>query len=314
MLQRIQALAEELLGVLLSPVLLMLFLPDAAHNIVGVLASLQHTSPNLGDWCSYGCLDLSMTAENSGGAASSAEGCQATQLNRHMGANEKVEKSVLSFCLNHQLIWPSSDQTSDASWVPPVPPLQARAEARRPMSLALQSLRPQRPEFSQDIPLEEISQLSHVAEDGTGMAAPTHPLASIHTESEPLLDINDTHRDEHQHPHQDSADLDILPRTDHGSTTSPVTAQEEHVLTHIIGVPLAAINLLHDVQDFHEKETSEHPPSGENIALLPADLVSLPPLAPGRVGCPGMPALGTTVCRTGDEPDACLLVVLSCSL
>ena len=303
-LQRIQALAEELLGVLLSPILLMFFLPDVARNVIGALGSLQHSSPNLGDWCLYGCLDSAIVAES--GAASSAEGCQSVQLlNRYGDTNEKLEKSVLSFCLNHQLVWPSStDHTSEASQAPL---LQTRAHQARnlgrqmmPTSTASRAARPLWPgPGHQDIQLEELSLSTLLAspqdlqEDetgGTGTSAPQHLHPQAAADAEPLIDLDS---------HQDSAN-DLPAHRGTTSTTSPVNACKEHVLTHIIGVPPTAINLLNDIQDFHEKETSEDPPSGEKVALLPPDLVKLPPLAPGPT------ALAvTTAGRIGDEPDPC---------
>lgn len=301
-LQRIQALAEELLGVLLSPILLMFFLPDVARNVIGALGSLQHSSPNLGDWCLYGCLDSAIVAES--GAASSAEGCQSVQLlNRYGDTNEKLEKSVLSFCLNHQLVWPSStDHTSEASQAPL---LQTRAHQARnlgrqmmPTSTASRAARPLWPgPRHQDIQLEELSLSTLLAspqdlqEDetgGTGTSAPQHLHPQAAADAEPLIDLDS---------HQDSAN-DLPAHRGTTSTTSPVNACKEHVLTHIIGVPPTAINLLNDIQDFHEKETSEDPPSGEKVALLPPDLVKLPPLAPGPT------ALAvTTAGRIGDEPE-----------
>ena len=85
---RIQALAEELLGVLVNPILLWFCLAPAASDIVSVMRSLQHSTENLGDWCVYGCLDTACVREN-----------------------EKLEKSALSFLLNHQLLW-SPDESS----------------------------------------------------------------------------------------------------------------------------------------------------------------------------------------------------------
>ncbi|CAE7763551.1 ATG9 [Symbiodinium sp. CCMP2592] len=300
-LQRIQALAEELLGVLLSPILLMFFLPDVARNVIGALGSLQHSSANLGDWCLYGCLDSAIVAES--GAASSAEGCQSVQLlNRYGDTNEKLEKSVLSFCLNHQLVWPSSaDRTSEASQTPlhQTRAHQARNLGRQmmPTSTASRTARLWPGPGHQDIQLEELSlstlqaspqDLQEDESGATGTCAPQHLHPQAPADTEPLIDLDS---------HQDSAN-DTPAHRGTTSTTSPVNACKEHVLTHIIGVPPTAINLLNDIQDFHEKETSEDPPSGEKVALLPPDLVKLPPLAPDPT------ALAvTTASRTGDEPE-----------
>ena len=272
LIQRIQALVEELLGVILSPILLIFFFPDSARSILDILGSLQHSSPNLGDWCRYGCLDVTILAENSGGAASSAEGCRSVQL-RHMDNNEKLEKSVLSFCLNHQLIWPSASVSGNtASWVPKSRerciPGSRNAGGRAMTSFAAHS----RTLGPREIQLEELN-----------AQATQLPEEDVHgTPSESLMDV-------------DVSQAPVDPQTE--SSTSPAALEE--VLTHIIGVPLASINLLHDVQDFHEKETSEHPPSGDSVTLLPPDLVSLPPLAPGVP-----PSLVTSTGRTGDEPES----------
>lgn len=296
-LQRIQALAEELLGVLLSPILLMFFLPDVARNIIGALGSLQHSSPNLGDWCLYGCLDSAIVAENSGGAASSAEGCQSVQLlNRYGDTNEKLEKSVLSFCLNHQLVWPSSTDriNSETFQAPSHPPRahQARNLGRQmmPTSTASRAARPLWPGHGhQDIQLEELNSLSTSQTsppdlEGDDENGALSPQSQAVADTEPLIDLDS---------HQDSAN-DVPAQR---GTTSPVACKEQ-VLTHIIGVPPSAINLLNDIQDFHEKETSEDPLSGEKVALLPPDLVKLPPLAPGPTAL-----AATAVGRIGDEPE-----------
>eukprot|EP00927_Polykrikos_kofoidii_P049554 TRINITY_DN43601_c0_g1_i1.p1 TRINITY_DN43601_c0_g1~~TRINITY_DN43601_c0_g1_i1.p1 ORF type:complete len:923 (-),score=157.24 TRINITY_DN43601_c0_g1_i1:31-2799(-) len=54
---RIQVLVEELLGVVLAPLLLIVYLPKAAPDIIDIVRRTQHPSPNLGDWCVFGCLD-----------------------------------------------------------------------------------------------------------------------------------------------------------------------------------------------------------------------------------------------------------------
>ena len=288
------------MGVLLSPILLMFFLPDVARNIIGALGSLQHSSPNLGDWCLYGCLDSAIVAENSGGAASSAEGCQSVQLlNRYGDTNEKLEKSVLSFCLNHKLVWPSSTDriNSETFQAPSHPPRahQARNLGRQmmPTSTASRAARPLWPGHGhQDIQLEELNSLSTSQTsppdlEGDDENGALSPQSQAVADTEPLIDLDS---------HQDSAN-DVPAQR---GTTSPVACKEQ-VLTHIIGVPPSAINLLNDIQDFHEKETSEDPLSGEKVALLPPDLVKLPPLAPGPTAL-----AATAVGRIGDEPDPCL--------
>eukprot|EP00929_Paragymnodinium_shiwhaense_P015464 TRINITY_DN12355_c1_g1_i1.p1 TRINITY_DN12355_c1_g1~~TRINITY_DN12355_c1_g1_i1.p1 ORF type:complete len:982 (-),score=182.12 TRINITY_DN12355_c1_g1_i1:152-3097(-) len=54
---RIQVLVEELLGVVLAPLLLIVYFPKAAPDIVNTIRQTRHASPNLGDWCVFGCLD-----------------------------------------------------------------------------------------------------------------------------------------------------------------------------------------------------------------------------------------------------------------
>eukprot|EP00927_Polykrikos_kofoidii_P001324 TRINITY_DN10481_c0_g1_i1.p1 TRINITY_DN10481_c0_g1~~TRINITY_DN10481_c0_g1_i1.p1 ORF type:complete len:961 (-),score=109.69 TRINITY_DN10481_c0_g1_i1:833-3427(-) len=55
--RRIQILAEELLGVVLAPIILIIYLPRAAPDIVDIVRRSRYASPNLGDWCAFGCLD-----------------------------------------------------------------------------------------------------------------------------------------------------------------------------------------------------------------------------------------------------------------
>ena len=267
----------------------MFFLPDTAGNILEVLTSLQYASPNLGDWCVYGCLDLTMIAENAGGAASSAEGCQSAPLiNYHSDNSEKLEKSVLSFCLNHQLIWPSSTSPSGATepWTPPAPEAGYGTQhpGRQMAPFALRSRPSRQAEYSQDIQLEDLSSSQTVSRDGAEGSAMAVP------ETEALIDVD-------QMP-----EIDPIAQTDSGGATAAVTEREEYILTHVVGVPTAAINLLRDVRDFHEKETSKHPPSGESVALLPPDLVSLPPICPGGPAAVAITAAGRKAIN--DEPDS----------
>lgn len=117
---RIQALGEEVLGVMLCPLLLMVYLPKAAPEIADVLRRSQHSSKNLGDWCVLGCLDPSRNGSewysgtqraaaggSDGGSSSAREppamlGWTSRDIGSHGG---KLEKSVVSFVLAHRLPW-----------------------------------------------------------------------------------------------------------------------------------------------------------------------------------------------------------------
>jgi len=120
---RIQALAEELLGVVLCPLLLMAYLPQAAPEIVDVIRRSQHASNNLGDWCALGCLDPARSGSDlygsplrlggAGGMAGGSGSSSATEPpsmlgwgGRELGSHDgKLEKSVVSFLLAHRLPW-----------------------------------------------------------------------------------------------------------------------------------------------------------------------------------------------------------------
>lgn len=112
--QRIQVLVEELVGVILTPLLLIHYLPQAAPDIVEIVRLTRHSSPNLGDWCSFGCLDPARSGNEfyGGPPPRKTEGPfeletgQASSEGTLISNGGKLEKSVVSFVLTHRLSWP----------------------------------------------------------------------------------------------------------------------------------------------------------------------------------------------------------------
>jgi len=106
---RIQGLLEELVGVLVTPLLLGVFLPEAAPTIVDIIRRSHYSSQNLGDWCAFGCLDPS----RDGAGCYTTARCRTDQSQRRpdglMSLGGKLEKSVLSFVLTHRLAWPRTE-------------------------------------------------------------------------------------------------------------------------------------------------------------------------------------------------------------
>mmetsp|Transcript_28063 Transcript_28063/g.61266 ORF Transcript_28063/g.61266 Transcript_28063/m.61266 type:complete len:780 (-) Transcript_28063:161-2500(-) len=108
---RIQALLEELLGVVLTPLLLIVYLPEAAPDIVDVVRRTRHASPNLGDWCLFGCLDPAMPGieavpmrglGSSGASHQGAVSHWAMDSERgRVSVPSKLEKSAINFILTH---------------------------------------------------------------------------------------------------------------------------------------------------------------------------------------------------------------------
>lgn len=131
-IHRIQVLAEELVGVVLAPLLLTLYLPQAAPDIVELVRDCKHSSPNFGDWCAFGCLDTAkhgselyggrralIAADNSGTpgpwhSASPRGGGRAGPTSLSNGG--KMEKSAISFVLAHRVAWQAPDPLEEASF------------------------------------------------------------------------------------------------------------------------------------------------------------------------------------------------------
>jgi len=87
--------------------LLAVYLPEAAPDIVAVIRQAKHESPNLGDWCTFGCLDPARNgSEFYGGLpAHRVAGASGTREGMLVSSGGKLEKSLISFILAHRLAW-----------------------------------------------------------------------------------------------------------------------------------------------------------------------------------------------------------------
>merc|ERR1712136_330432 len=119
---RIQVLTEELLGVILTPLLLVVYLPQAAPDVVDVVRRARHPSPNLGDWCSFGCLDPRKNGSEFYGAGLRlgvrSVGVLDGTIVQHgqsgiISNGGKLEKSAISFILSHRSACPLREGNRD---------------------------------------------------------------------------------------------------------------------------------------------------------------------------------------------------------
>ena len=58
---RIQLMLEEILGLLVCPILLLVYLPRASLDICNFIRNTLYESDHLGDWCSLGCFEVGKT-------------------------------------------------------------------------------------------------------------------------------------------------------------------------------------------------------------------------------------------------------------
>ncbi|CAK9023574.1 unnamed protein product [Durusdinium trenchii] len=258
LLHRIQALAEELLGVLVNPILLWCCLAPSASEIISIMRALQHSTPCLGDWCVYGCLDPALC---SGFSVSSDERRELLSLER-----EKLEKSALSFLLNHQLLW-SPDDSINQDIMLPEHSCDFRGNNYLPPSFTMQ----------QSLQLQDFTKHCDGTAVGTELeTAEWHadgpPDSRVHL-SAASLEPEFGAKDERVWHAEGSSYPDRPTRSSN---------DEDFVLTHILGTPQTALSLLLQVQQFQQRAMSvDDNPTGENYTLLPSELVSVPPIKRG---------------------------------
>ena len=272
MLHRIQALAEELLGVLANPLLLWC-LSDAAPEIVRTMRLLHHSTPALGDWCVYGCLNPALC----GDSLVSLDGRQAYPGFRsadNQTLNEKLDKSVLSFLLNHQLLWFPDDGGPDDCrpadyfhdfYSPPIC-------STRPSH----SSSPRSMPHPQGIPLQDFGRCNG-KESTVGVSLEMGETLEWHADGPPgETPLPSEPPSEHGLPvwHAEG------PADCEGTNETKKSEPNDWVLTHILGAPPTATKLLKEVQEFEESEMRDNT-TGENYSMLPAELVRLPPITPG---------------------------------
>lgn len=315
LVHRIQALFEELLGVLLSPLLLFVYLPEAAPDIVEVMRRARHSSPCLGDWCSYGCLDPETNGSEfygcravcfGGGASSTGEVHQASESVQRFREEQlvsnggKLEKSVLTFLLNHQLLWSpgQEDENCRNEFSEPQlarrdlglrghgvrrvgysPPPLTSATGSQPVHIPLRDLRPTAPfereeagDHQEDLePLEWHAEgpPAAPAEDSSSAAEPSGSASAGPGSSSSSRSICGGGKE---------VGGGSLSR--YADRPPPGPESEEDLAARIWGYPAAALRLLRELEEFQKQELCSSESgggSGENYALLPDDIVRLLP-------------------------------------
>lgn len=302
---RIQALGEELLGVVLAPLLLGIYLPQAAPDIARVLRQSRYASQNLGDFCVFGCLD---PARNGGefygapywqgeaqgsstdGPRSLSEGSRAARSLdcRIVSQGGKLEKSIMSFILGHRLPW-CPPTGSDGPWesppvayVPPclyglgAAPLQA---SQRP---AAKLGRGSAASASMAIPLQDMSASCSSAPCGLGGPSTAAPAAA---EEEDECEIR---LEEGNHL---AGSVCELPK---GSDVDRADCW---------GYPTTALSLLRELEDFQQREMARDSPHRRLYGLFPEDLLAMDRATPEAWGevlpLPAVPVSGPACGRAG---------------
>jgi len=249
-LHRIQSLAEELLSVILAPLLLIVYLPEAAPDIVAIVREARHSSPNLGDWCSFGCLDPSRNGSDAYGAnscgdatvAPTIEGCSAVALDSSGCYTEcsastegnitscggKLEKSAISFILQHRVLWSWHEQ-DHATQRQGHPHRHAGVKAWMPRT---------------KLPLRGFSHDTRVPDRDLSI-----PLQELATSSR-----TDPESAEAGHsPKVGGADVPVS-RTGNDGTTE----EADDAIFHVWGYPPCALRLLRNLEEFRDRHTIVH--------------------------------------------------------
>jgi len=261
----------------MTPVLLFFYLPQAAPDIVDVVRRSLHESPNLGDWCTFGCLDPSKNGsefygarqqwQRGGGSSSAgdppAPGGADDRSRAHRSEDRggvvsnggKLEKSVISFILAHRLTWSVSEGDEELGLGRP-----AEREPREPRDRHGDEAHASAREVA--IPLQELA-------PGAPRATPSPPPS----------------------PARGTGGCA-------GGALDGCSDGRGNSGLEVWGYPDCALRLLHDLEEFQEREWGSAPQPGGAYALLPPELLSLerivpapgsPPVAPLLVGGPLSP-------------------------
>jgi len=272
-IHRIQALAEELLGVILTPLLLIFYLPQAAPDIVAIIEQARHASPNLGDWCIFGCLDPSRNGSEFYGGLPARPGASSTggQTSREgrgplVSSGGKLEKSLISFVLAHHLPWSHHEGEEPGIGLPMLcghaTPKSSGASTRAvgPGDL------PQSWACATGLSYMQGS-FSRAVGSAAGQAAiPMREMASSSTTwmSDSLIA------------------LDAEPGGGGGDACSRGIP--------VWGYPACALQLLHDLEEFQQRESGSPSPHRRLFDLLPEDLLCLERAVPEPQGALRRPA------------------------
>lgn len=281
---RIQALAEELVGVVLAPLLLIVYLPEAAPDIVDVIRRSRHASERLGDFCVFGCLDPARSgsefyggpawqnsaassgtdsAPPTGSLTAGGRGARSVE-NRIVSHGGKLEKSVISFILSHRTPW-SPSTLSDGFW--------------------------------DSHPAYQGPRLSDVSTPASGSRSMTSPgprqLAqamktftrssvrdsSANTAAIPMKDLSASGQQQTASELQGAAEGQEQ-RLEEGGGGGGLAFPERTLangFSHIPvwGYPVAALALLHELEDFQQRETGASSSQHRLYTLFPDELVAL---------------------------------------
>jgi len=289
---RIQILAEELIGVVLTPVLLVFVMPRAAADIVDVIRRTHHQSPNLGDWCAFGCLD---PGPNSSSFYSglpweaqpvdtniSSSNCPRVEFDGITAGScssgdipiesngGKLEKSIVSFILAHRLCWSGGDCLEETIRLGVQSPGHASVFLQRPARVwtAAQSrgngdnaaLPMGRAEVA--IPMQDLGvPLPEAGKGQQGTADNSEDTVEWHTAdalSEPISEL----------------------------TAKPPgnPLPQHHLPPKVWGFTVSAVRLLQKLEDFQQHEMAVSSPRRDFYSLLPDDLLHLPRIFP-ELGC-----------------------------
>eukprot|EP00392_Amoebophrya_sp_AT5.2_P012652 g12759.t1 len=159
---RIQMLLEEIFGLMVTPLLLLIYLPSASIDICNFVRNTLYESENLGDWCSLGCFELDLT-------------------DPRLSKDGKIEKSALSFAFMYRNT-PSSTADSRPEVASPAVEMELSYMGARPSEQNGAALSANGNATAND-DIDEYSEHEQVGMNGNG----THGGSSQGVTAEPPL-------------------------------------------------------------------------------------------------------------------------------
>jgi len=283
----------------LTPLLLGVFLPEAVPKIVDIIRRSRYSSQNLGDWCTFGCLDPTRDGTGYYSTPRCRPDAEQQRPDGLVSREGKLEKSVLSFVLTHRLAWPRSASPSyeqvphTASSNTPfrLPPAAVSSPHSGGQSYqshlgyrALTSAPQRRSGASArevTIPMQEMGRGNIVSSDeeesssqqrasqqdggdllGLGASSPRPATVGSDRSPPPL-------------PHQASNPEDAERRASSQGQVPPPPSS-----TACWGYPPSALNLLEDLEEFQEQEVAPESAHFAFYSSLPEELVRLQRVVP----------------------------------
>lgn len=298
-IHRVQALAEELLGVVLCPLLLIVYMPQVAPLIVDIMRQTKHASPCLGDWCSFGCLDPSRNGSDQfagqaaawgstssvGGARLEGSGSVRSRgrlYEEGISSNDgKLEKSALTFLLAHRWAWPAGEEMSSGTSSSSREPshrwklnLTRPASWSRAATAAVPSHRSEGARHPLFIPLVDM----RASGSEVGQAEEEEPdaerCAEWHAEGVPS-----------------STPEAHTPVARPSSLGLPADGEADWELDRLWGYPASALRLLLEIEELQKQELGPEGSRAELYALLPPELYT--------VGSLGLKTVSPSVAAAG---------------